>query len=652
MPKRNRSENLIGSRSLERGTLTRALDTDTFKRILKRRLEDCDALGDELIETIIAGINAEALEDEKTAKGKFEHIVRFYFRVASNAVLPPEKRRLAWNTVSDLLRQVDSLLERKIDERDPSSDANTSSLLSGVDLSATSERRRPSKRPSVMATHPALQRLASNQTIPTSPATSSKTTIAAASERQTEQSQTAATTAGEKRNQRTPRVHPALQKHPSMHPALQNGGSANNDPSQPKKSSTGKPIHPSLQNNSSLQVGMVIHDNSAPTSLAQEFMPPTTPNLASTSTVTDKDAPTANGQTNTNNSVILSNPTKNLEKTKTHVIPVEKGLVEKPLASTYIDFPSDQNNSPYSRALQGRDAIRVTFRHVKDISASTHEEVVMRLSTWEPYWEIERILCFGYTSKIDVCKASSSRKNVPPETVPKTVASFSIDENLLQRNMIDAVKNWGKDGGTPIDGEYRLLLRFLPKDPKDNKKKRADCHLWPKGTFLTLNGNPITIDQRRQQSHNHLEWKGMSKHLDLGKHINAPSQMNKIGICCVDPDQYYFTLALCKYRSPATLVNQLLTSNKLTLEWLSLEDSVKKAKSFTSQAVVLDDDEDDDSDNTDIAKFVFSLIDPISKVPMKIPVRGRSCKHWQVCTGTIFCITLGHYALTRFTIVF
>ena len=90
MPKRNRSENLIGSRSLERGTLTRALDTDAFKRILKRRLEDCDALGDELIKTIIAGINAEGLEDEKTAKGKFEHIVRFYFRVASNAVLPPE----------------------------------------------------------------------------------------------------------------------------------------------------------------------------------------------------------------------------------------------------------------------------------------------------------------------------------------------------------------------------------------------------------------------------------------------------------------------------------------------------------------------------------------------------------------------------------
>ena len=59
--------------------------------------------------------------------------------------------------------------------------------------------------------------------------------------------------------------------------------------------------------------------------------------------------------------------------------------------------------------------------------------------------------------------------------------------------------------------------------------------------------------------------------------------------------------------------------------------------------MVLDDDEDDDSDNTDIAKFVFSLIDPISKVPMKIPVRGRSCKHWQVCMGTI----LYHFGTLR-----
>jgi hypothetical protein len=58
-------------------------------------------------------------------------------------------------------------------------------------------------------------------------------------------------------------------------------------------------------------------------------------------------------------------------------------------------------------------------------------------------------------------------------------------------------------------------MRALPlqRSAKEDKK-RADCHLWPKGTFIEINGGGnrkvAKIIQRRQQQHDPSEWKGSS----------------------------------------------------------------------------------------------------------------------------------------------
>jgi hypothetical protein len=171
--------------------------------------------------------------------------------------------------------------------------------------------------------------------------------------------------------------------------------------------------------------------------------------------------------------------------------------------------------------------------------------------------------------------------------------------------------------------------------------KRADCHLWPKGTFVTVDGIAHGLTQRHQQSHDLKKWLGMCKHFDMGSVIQFPLlKSTEINICCLDTDQYYFSLALCQYRSPDFLVRKLhglkpecdSPPREHSLQRLSLEESLQKAKQLINQPnmVVLDDDDDDQSAGQGVGKFVFSLIDPLSKVPMTTPVRGKKCKHWQV----------------------
>lgn len=67
-------------------------------------------------------------------------------------------------------------------------------------------------------------------------------------------------------------------------------------------------------------------------------------------------------------------------------------------------------------------------------------------------------------------------------------------------------------------GDRRLLVRTLPleRSAKD-VKGRADCHIWPIGTFLSLKRGGTErvlsphIVQRIQQCHAPSEWKGMSR---------------------------------------------------------------------------------------------------------------------------------------------
>ena len=604
MPKRNRSDDLVGRYSSDRGTITRATDTDLWSRMKKRRLEDCDSLGDELIETIIAGIKVDGLQDETSSKDKFELILQHHFRAASNPTLPAEKRRFAWNTVSNLLRNMDTLLGRQQEERASSDNGGqSSSVLARVDLgqTASSERQRPSKRPAVPAIHPSLQRVANKQGN-TNNSINTNGSVAAAAD-------------GSDASTTQQVVHPSLQKTAVIHPSL---------------------IHPSLQNkNPNSQSGVTSTSTNTVQTTASTRPQPIHPSLQRNNTRAGKSKENEHPQVAETSQNTTSRP--NAKETAKPDTSTSAGLVEKPptvqekptldTSDTCIDFVADPESSPYSQSMHKRGSVKVTYRKIKRYPPSMVKEAALRFSTWEPNWTITTVIQMGLTSTVDRCHNKTG--TFDPTTVPKTVASFPLNEQVLQSSTIDAVKNWGKEGGTPKEGEYRLLLRMLPMDSKSNKNIRADCHQWPKGTFLTLNGKPMTgIFQRKQCNTDFAKWKGMSRHLDLGSRIKFPVQKHKIELCCRDSEQYWYLLALCKFRSPDSLLEQIMNPDNNTLCRLSLEESIEKAKvSATVQTVVLDDDE---VVSAETGMFVFSLICPVSKIPMTTPVRGVECKHWQV----------------------
>jgi hypothetical protein len=68
--------------------------------------------------------------------------------------------------------------------------------------------------------------------------------------------------------------------------------------------------------------------------------------------------------------------------------------------------------------------------------------------------------------------------------------------------------NWGENIKDYKSGDRRLLLRTLPltRSLKESTQ-RADCHLWPKGTFIQLKigeeikEQVVKISQRQQQHH-------------------------------------------------------------------------------------------------------------------------------------------------------
>lgn len=211
-------------------------------------------------------------------------------------------------------------------------------------------------------------------------------------------------------------------------------------------------------------------------------------------------------------------------------------------------------------------------------------------------------------------------------------------------------------------GDTRLLLRTMPlfRSAKD-QKKRADTHLWPKGTMVQLSSGGslnddkiVQIIQRRQEKHDESSWKGMSHVLDLTRYAN-PHQAMTVKLCSAevvenaDEDvlagspashcltgSYSLYAAICRYVAPDDLYDQLMgrkSGGDIQIPTLSERSAKILAMEYVSNQTVLIDDSDDE-DSGDAAadesnSLTFSLICPLTKAPMETPVRGRNCKHLQ-----------------------
>jgi hypothetical protein len=288
-------------------------------------------------------------------------------------------------------------------------------------------------------------------------------------------------------------------------------------------------------------------------------------------------------------------------------------------------FPADAANSQYSGSLEGRNASKVIFRKYSP-SYDVYQAMNNRLEKWDPFWSTRRVVVSGMTSPIESLQ--------PPQSQPqlKTVTSIAFE---LSPDTIHALSPARGNSKNISAGDVRLILRMLPVTW--DFKKRADCHLWPKGTFLTIDQVPVQLIQRKQQSHAPTQWYGMCELLDVSSRLLSPSPKRSysVELCCNDEEQFLFCLSICQYQSAESIVDSLIRDNTPSkwLERLSLEQSIEKAiHRINQEMIVLDSD--DENEQQDVGKFVFSLTCPISKRLMQIPVRGKDCKHWQVCYFT------------------
>lgn len=316
------------------------------------------------------------------------------------------------------------------------------------------------------------------------------------------------------------------------------------------------------------------------------------------------------------------------------VLDTKTTVHDKPIL---IDFPPDEIPKDRSSSLcysfsqrERHTPARVVFK-----KHWPSNEMLMgagRLfEMWEPFWQVEAAITAGVTAKVDkVMWAAQSKK---PSVTPLTVGT--IDMPILEDGLASKI-SWGTNkldaSRKPKDGDYALLLRMLPIqiDPK-YKNKRANCHLWPKGTFITINGKPIMLQQRKQASHDHTKWEYQCHPLDLAQYIKSPKDKPRLEMWCYDPAPFLYTIAVCCYKSPTSLTLGLLQPTNPFMQRLSLEESCEKAMTYIhQQSVSIDDDEDEVSSSPDVGRLIFSVLDPISKQPMKTPVRGQRCKHWQV----------------------
>jgi len=293
----------------------------------------------------------------------------------------------------------------------------------------------------------------------------------------------------------------------------------------------------------------------------------------------------------------------------------------------------DVGKPKFSGALHDRKTVDKVYFAQPSVADATRSEMIERLKRYEPFWQFVGPMRVENTSPVIQPRMKEARTAL---SIRCCVGKDLVFEGTDIFSLIPK-ENWGKElvADDMKTERYALMIRMLPLN-KSDKMKRADGHLWPKGTFLMVNGKPTQILQRRQEGHDEKSWKGVGKHLDLTPLIHDPNQELSIDMGCYDEEQYLFCLSICKYRSVDSLFSVLTTRhNKEAITYMSRQESLKKIDGFvSSRGLVLLDDDDNNNDGQEqhLGKIVFPLKCEISKKLIKVPVRGKDCRHFQVCT--------------------
>ena len=179
----------------------------------------------------------------------------------------------------------------------------------------------------------------------------------------------------------------------------------------------------------------------------------------------------------------------------------------------HVSFLEEALHSPcssYDVKLRpaGRKAMSISFTP-RIVTSSMFDSALRRLQRWESSCCLNWIVQVGATSRVgstDPAASTATQLDVCLE-----------DPSWTERGKLAMLKvqsdAWGCYHVTDVlPNQMRLMLMALPERPDESK--RADTHLWPKGTFVQITWvetgetTVVRIDQRKQQSHNKEEWKG------------------------------------------------------------------------------------------------------------------------------------------------
>ncbi len=397
----------------------------------------------------------------------------------------------------------------------------------------------------------------------------------------------------------------------------------------------------------------------------QEQQPNDQPSTTA-NTHSEQKPPSTGTDTNITTPVIIEKEKRKVRK---------EGTYEKKLRSVSLIFGAEV--TPYV-ALQPRTISLAGSIEVQDGNPTTRldgnhlDEFYDRLQEWDPYWRIFKDCStyyynheyeMGYQTSQFVSHAPTEVKTAVQISVlidsdPKTGIFYSPDDSFfahpsssapgIRQNCVGPNGQriaWGTNANnnppfikhTYTDGMRRLILRTLPFKRSDyEKKKRADTHIWPKGTYLQMDlHTKLPLIQRKQQSHDAALWKGQCHICDLTPY--TMSSRLSLEMCTRDPQSYMVQVAICDYQSPDSLYQQCITPNTPhTLKRLSHQQGLDMALLYVNRPAVVLDDSDDENDNENKEgstiennSLTIRMLCPMSMTPMETPTRGKDCQHMQ-----------------------
>jgi len=310
-------------------------------------------------------------------------------------------------------------------------------------------------------------------------------------------------------------------------------------------------------------------------------------------------------------------------------------------------------------------------------------EIQERLSTWDPYYRIIEELG-RYEVDSDPQLDGKARKTiVGTKTTPcqptRRGTLITDHPNSCAQVTVDLPDSISKSARAKTDGagrpatsgqpwgvkfgehvardrlkskDRRLMVRTLPLVRTEKEREdRADIHRWPLYSFVQLDRRQsqevvIRVEQRKQNQGDGKPG-GLCRPLDLSQYVtNARSSFTfKIGAYQVieksgAPGQkpgrlsgsYAVHLSICEYVGADDLFEELMgrRTTGITLPQISLRSSTKIAKAYLAKELVcLDSDDEEGLQQPEVTCTKLSLLCPLTRMPIKTPVRGRDCKHLQ-----------------------